>query len=466
VTVECERRGGHRPGRWRRRCTAIGIGVIGVVTLLPSPAEAHAGDESYVYLEVSDDDLRGRVEMPYGDLRTVFGLELEGSNEEIRAELEDNVELLQTYAAGRLSIGADGAEWPIRYDGILTLTDFVEEESASYAVLPFVVDLGGAAVPQVLEVRFDPFFDEVEGRSALLLIANDWQRGVFDNEAEALLTFDAGTREQSVDLGDSSQWTNFSESITLGVDHIKTGPDHIFFVLVLLLPSVLVYTAMGWVPEPTFGASLWRVLKIVTMFTIAHSITFTFAGLDILPLPPSRLVESVIAASIAAAALHNLWPLGANKEWLIAFAFGLFHGMGFAGLVADLEVSKATQLVSLLGRNVGIEIGQAFIVLVMFPGLYWLRRTTLYRPFFLVGSLVLAFVSLGWMLERVLEIEVGTSDAIDTLMRFPRVMIAVVAFNLICAAIYYRESGREKLLDVHRPDEVADEPIEPELQLQ
>jgi hypothetical protein len=443
--------------RWRSRCAAAALAVVGLVTLLPSTAAAHAGDESYVYLEVSDDDLRGRVEMPYVDLRTVFGFDLEGSNEEIRAELEANIEVLQSYASERLSIGSGGTDWSIEFEGILTLTDFVEEDSDGYAVLPFVVDLRGADVPQVLDTRFDPFFDEIEGRSALLLIANDWQRGVFDNEAEALVKFDAGSRAQSVDLGDSSQWKNFSESISLGADHIKTGPDHIFFVLVLLLPSVLIYTASRWVPEPTFGASLWRVLKIVSMFTVAHSITFTLAGLDILPLPPSRLVESVIAASIAAAALHNLWPIGANKEWLIAFVFGLFHGMGFASLVSDLEVSKTTQLVSLLGRNVGIEIGQAVIVLVMFPGLYLLRRSMLYRPFFVIGSLVLAFVSLGWMLERILEIEVGTSDVIDKVVRFPRVMILVAAFNLAGAAVYYWERSRGRLIDVHQGGEVADE---------
>ena len=438
--------------RGTRTAFAAAVTIVGVL-VAPGTSSAHAGNESYVYLDVADTDLRGQVEMPYGDIRTALGLQLDGSEAEIRTELEDNLDSLQTYAEEHLSIGDASGPWDLAFDGLLTLSEAYDVPGGEYAILPFVVELDGIDVPQTITVSFDPFFDEIEGRSALLLISNDWKRGVFDNEREALVQFDAAARTRTVDLGSASQWTNFSESMTLGLDHIKTGPDHIFFVLVLLLPSVLVYTTVRWRPTDTFGSSLWRVLKIVSMFTVAHSITFTLAGLDILPLPPSRVVESIIAASIAAAALHNLWPVGANKEWVIAFVFGLFHGMGFASLVSDLEVSRSTQLVSLLGRNVGIEIGQAFVVLVVFPGLFLLRRTLLYRPFFLAGSLVLAFVSLGWMLERVLDIEVGTTDVVDKIMRFPRVLILVLIFDIACGVIFWRERSRGVLLPVHDGDQ-------------
>ena len=439
------------------------IASLAIVLVGPGRADAHAGDESYVYLDVAEDDLRGQVEMPYIDLREVFGLDLEGDEVAVKAELEANLELLQGYARDRLSIGAGSVTWDLDFDGVLTLGEAYEAEGGEYAVLPFVVDLDGAVVPRELTVAFDPFFDEIQGRNALLLISNDWRRGVFDNEAEALVQFDGGSRVQTIDLGDTSQWKNFSESVSLGVDHIKTGPDHIFFVLVLLLPSVLILVAGTWLPTATFGASLWRVLKIVTMFTIAHSITFTLAGLDILPLPSSRLIESIIAASIAAAALYNLRPIGANKEWLIAFAFGLFHGMGFASLVSELEVSKTTQLVSLLGRNAGIEIGQAFVVLVMFPGLFLLRRTVFYRPFFVIGSIALAIVSVGWMLERIFDADVRTSELIDKIMLFPRVMWFVLLFNLVCAAIHWWQRSQDALLPVHgEATDTASEAPEPD----
>ncbi len=446
-------------------CSAL---VALAIAASPQVSQAHAGNESYVYLNVAETDLRGQVEMPYSDLREVLGLDLTGDDAAIRAELEAQLPELQSYAESHLSIGTASTTWALDFDGLETLKEFYDVADGEYAILPFVVDLGGIEVPQTLDVTFDPFFDQIEGRSGLLLIANDWKRGVFDNEAEALVQFNAASRTRTVDLGATSQWKNFSQSVTLGLDHIKTGPDHIFFVLVLLLPSVLVFSLAKWSPTATFGSALWRVLKIVSMFTIAHSITFTLAGLDILPLPPSKVVEAIIAASIAAAALHNLKPIGANKEWAIAFAFGLFHGMGFASLVSDLEVSKTTQLVSLLGRNVGIEIGQSVVVLLVFPGLFLLRRTVWYRPFFLIGSVVMAFVSLGWMIERIFEVDLGTSSIVDKVVQYPRVLLPVAVFTALCAAIHWWERSKDRLIDVHgsAAPVAVDEVDEPALQVQ
>ncbi len=159
-------------------------------------------------------------------------------------------------------------------------------------------------------------------------------------------------------------------------------------------------------------------LKIVSMFTIAHSITFVLAGLEVIPLPPSRVVESLIALSIIAAALHNLHPIFINREWAIAFVFGLFHGMGFASLVSGLDVGKSTQMFSLLGRNVGIEFGQALVVLLLFPALFLLRRTRWYRPLFVVGSIGLALIAFGWMLERVFVVDLKVGRVVEPFLEF------------------------------------------------
>ncbi len=152
----------------------------------PQVSQAHAGNESYVYLNVAETDLRGQVEMPYSDLREVLGLELTGDDAAIRAELEAQLPELQSYADSHLSIGTASTTWALDFDGVETLKEFYDVDDGEYAILPFVVDLGGIEVPQTLDVTFDPFFDEIEGRSSLLLIANDWKRGVFDNETRGL----------------------------------------------------------------------------------------------------------------------------------------------------------------------------------------------------------------------------------------------------------------------------------------
>jgi hypothetical protein len=163
------------------------------------------------------------------------------------------------------------------------------------------------------------------------------------------------------------------------------------------------------------------------------------AGLDLLPLPSSKLVESVIALSIAATALHNIRPVFRNREWLIAFGFGLFHGMGFAGLVGGLDVSQSTKLVSLLGRNVGIELGQAVVVLLLFPGLFLLRRTSWYRSFFTVSSIGLAVIAVGWMIERLFEKDLRISSAVDPIVQFPRSILWAVLFTAAAGAVNRRD---------------------------
>ena len=168
-------------------------------------------------------------------------------------------------------------------------------------------------------MSYDAIIEADSDRDGFLLIATDWGSGTFNNEFNEFLRFSQGDTTHLVELDDTSWFKGLSRVIELGTEHIRIGTDHILFVLALVLPSVLVFVKwrdeeQRWHPEPSFGASLWRVLKIVTMFTVAHSITLALGGLGIVELSP-RLVETIIALSIAAAALHNIRPIFVNKEW-------------------------------------------------------------------------------------------------------------------------------------------------------
>ena len=437
--------------------TAILLLLAAVIVIGPArPADAHRNDESYLYLDVGDANLSGRVEMPYRDVRSVLGLEISGNPDELIAEFETNLDLLQTYADDNTEIGAGGVVWPVDYDGVELL--FEDQGSGpnglGYVILPFTVDVLDESVPQVLEVTFTPFLEEISDRNNITLVSNDWRRGVFAEETNELLIHTVDSPSGEVDLGDPSQWKNFRASIDLGVDHIRTGPDHVFFILVLLLPAVLVLVAGRWQPSPSFGYSLLRIVIVATMFTIAHSITFTLAGLGYLPLPPSKLTETVIALSIALAALHNIRPVFGHREWLFAFVFGLFHGMGFAGLVEDLDISRTTQLVSLLGRNVGIEIAQLIIILLTFPLLFLLRRTRIYMPGFIAVSVGLAVVSGIWVIERVFEQDLGINDGVDAVLKWPRALWVMLALTGVAAIYREFEARAGRLRPVAEHDSV------------
>lgn len=440
-----------RRGPANRAFTLILLGVAAFGLLAPA-ASAHDYDSAYLYIDVGASELGGRVELPYDDVRRTFDLELEGSREEVLGELEANLSRIHEYLLAHTSVGADGQPWPIEFAGVELFLDELRFDGGGYALFPFEVAVPVAEIPPRLDFTFDPFIDESDGQSNLVLLRNDLLRGVIDQESNSLVVMNAGNRSATVDLGGRSQWKNFTASVELGVEHIRSGPDHILFIVVLLLPAVLVWVAT-WRPAPSFSSGLWRVLKVASMFTVAHSITFTLAGLDLLPLPPSRLVEVIIALSITAAAVHNLWPVLREREWILAFAFGLFHGMGFARVVETLDVSRPTQLVSLLGRNVGIEIGQVAIILVVFPALFLLSRTTHYRPVFVGGSLALAAISSVWAFERLVDVDAGITRWVIRVVRWPRSLGLMIVATILVALVYAyeRRAGRLVAL-VERPE--------------
>jgi hypothetical protein len=146
------------------------------------------------------------------------------------------------------------------------------------------------------------------------------------------------------------------------------------------------------------------VLKVVTAFTLAHSITLTLAALGVVSLP-SRVVESVIAASVVLAALDNLWGRLERRRWAMAFAFGLVHGFGFASVLADLGLPQDALVLALVGFNVGVELGQLAIVLVFLPVAFALRATAFYQVGVLKGgSIVIALLAAWWFAERAFDL--------------------------------------------------------------
>jgi hypothetical protein len=133
---------------------------------------------------------------------------------------------------------------------------------------------------------------------------------------------------------------------------------------------------------------------------LAHSITLTLAALQVLVLP-SRWIESAIAASVALAALNNIWPLVRGKRWLAAFAFGMLHGFGFAGVLGELGLPQEARVLALAAFNIGVELGQLAIVAVFVPLAYALRSTWLYRQLMVRGgSACIAVLALVWLAER------------------------------------------------------------------
>jgi hypothetical protein len=195
-----------------------------------------------------------------------------------------------------------------------------------------------------------------------------------------------------------------------GVWHIWIGIDHMLFLISLLLPAVFVPAQRGWAPVERFMPAFWDVAKVVTAFTVAHSITLSLAALSIISLP-TRVTETAIAFSVLLAALNNIWPVVHGRRWLVAFCFGLIHGFGFASVLTDLGLPQGALLLALVGFNLGVEAGQLLIVAVLVPLAYAVRRSRFYRRvIFVPGSAVIAAVALIWMLERGFDLKISRNQ--------------------------------------------------------
>ena len=355
------------------------------------PAQAHKASDSYLNLAVQGQRIDGQWDIALRDLEMAVGLDVNGDAAITWDEVRARHAAISAYALARLKLSSDGAACALRVTQHLVDT----HTDGAYAVLRLQGDC--PAPVTALGVDYSLLFDIDPQHKGLLQLTHGAVTGT------AIFAPDA--RSQLLPLAEPSRWRQFADYVRHGVWHIWIGFDHILFLVSLLLPAVLVRHEGRWQGRETLKASVLDVLKIVTAFTLAHSLTLTLAALGALSLP-SRLVESAIAASVILAALNNLWPLVHRWRALVAFAFGLIHGFGFASVLADLGLPQGALVLSLVGFNVGVELGQLAIVAAFLPLAYLLRRGLFYRRVVLTGgSALIVVLATVWLAERALDLK-------------------------------------------------------------
>jgi hypothetical protein len=245
------------------------------------------------------------------------------------------------------------------------------------ASLTGTVDFTCPAEISRLTIRDD--MSEVMGGSQHTLAAIVWAGG------SQQFAFGSDARETTVTVSEAPHASRGAGSFfPLGIEHILTGYDHLLFLLALMLR----------------GGGLWSLLKIITAFTIAHSITLALAALDIVVLP-GALVESIIALSIAYVALENLLPRYAvSRRWAVSFLFGLVHGFGFSSVLREIGLPKENLVLSLLNFNLGVEVGQLTVVLLVVPVLMRLRSRKWEPSLVATVSGVILAVGLALFIDR------------------------------------------------------------------
>lgn len=348
-------------------------------------AVGHNPDTSYARIEIQPTQIKTRLTYDVFTLLTIVQLDDNRDSQVSRVEFERHVPAIQDFLRNRIGLAtsaeddsADIGE-PVGYVWPPDAGDAIHQRDyhAATGLIHFDFVRGIPETPEEVAVAFG-FFEEFNERHSVLgvfAIEGDEYEATF-SAFEPDFTYDTAVRPTMA----ARLWRFFK----LGVEHIFLGYDHICFLIALIV------------------ASRFRdVVKIVTSFTVAHSITLILAALDVVSLP-TRLVESCIAATIVYVALENLWIKETKHRWWLTFAFGLVHGFGFAGVLREMGLPTTGLVRCLLSFNVGVEAGQLAIATALLPLAIGLGKWSQGRRAIVAISLVLALFGAAWFVERIL----------------------------------------------------------------
>jgi hypothetical protein len=370
-----------RHGDERRPYKILAIAICAVAIALT--ARAHTPETSYCKVDIKPELVEFAFSFDLATLRQITPIDTNHDGRIVPEELAAAAPALEAFLRRTVylelnereaSFGAfSPPEWPPDAKKAIVQADWGQR------LITLVFRNPVLHAPDSVAITFD-FFETLGERHTVLgkFLWNGGENSVIFTRFEPDYLFDTGYKVPA--------WDQFLEYLQLGISHIFLGYDHIAFLLALF-----------------FVRRFVALLKIITAFTVAHTITLALAALGVVSLP-SRLVESAIAISIIYVAAENLWRHNdaerGEHRWRITFAFGLVHGFGFAAVLRELGLPSQGLVRSLLGFNLGVELGQLAIAAVCWPILVWVgRRTWAARVRVGVSCVLLAF-GLAWLVER------------------------------------------------------------------
>lgn len=336
--------------------------------LVPVSVAAHPANVAHARIAIEERVITIALSANLLELDLVLSLDRDLDGRVDTRELEARRTAVVEYLRGKVGVSASGRVLPME---LLALG--IGRSGDGRAVVETTLAFRSEHVLRDIAIRCEPLTELGADHTTLARI--DTRAGSQEFVFRAGLTY----REAPGALARGLQF------LTLGIVHIFAGYDHIAFLLGLLLT----------------GGSTLTIVKIVTAFTAAHSVTLSLAALDVVTLSPV-VVEAGIALSIVYVAAENLFTRRRQGRWLVSFLFGLVHGFGFAGVLKELALPSSALVTSLVTFNLGVEIAQVAIVALVVPALYALARTRLHAPLTRMASAVILSLGLFWLYQRVL----------------------------------------------------------------
>jgi hypothetical protein len=436
--------------RW---VVALLAGVTILLVISPAPqASAHPLSTTAVRLDVGTDTVTATVELPLDELSIAVDTRLTATSVLKAPQLAD----LRTYVQRHMSAtDANSQAWTTGVTGgRVAKVDGVDNLVLQAVLAPRSGSVGD------LVLHYDAILSDLVSHR-VFVSARYGDSGRYTTLA--MLSWQTRSVPVAAKTGQATapESRGFVSAVHLGVEHISGGSDHLLFLIMLLLPAPLAVRGRRWVRRDDLGRAGFRVVHVVTAFAIGHSLTLALGALGWVHLP-TRLVESGIALSVLVSALHAIHPLVRRGEVIIAGGFGLLHGLAFAALLGELDLSRSALLTTLLGFNLGIELTQLAVVALVMPSLMVLSRTIAYPALRTGAAIVGVGLASAWLGERTGLLTTNPLAPVgEVLVQHPLLLAAGLAvLAIVCAAAQRSEWVPEptKPESVGRTKAVAAEP--------
>lgn len=362
-----------------------------IMTVCASTAVAHKASDSFLYVDMDASEVR--IDVALRDLALLVPLDANGDQKVTGQELRAQRSLATQAVENAITLSGEQGACKLRGQawGLSSHSD------GPYLATRYQIDCPDGERPE--QIEYTLLFDQDSLHRGLVQITSGTSGTSGESRSLTVLSPDKPFVDLSVES--MGAWSTFTTFLYEGIVHLLIGLDHMLFLLVLVLPATLINRPdSNQGRARSFKSRLLQLAGIVTAFTVAHSITLALSALNVVRLPIAW-VETVIALSIATAALNVIWPFLGRKTWKLAFTFGLIHGFGFASVLGDLTGGVSNLAVALAGFNLGVEFGQLGLLIIGFPLLYAMAHVRAYQRF--VVPLILmgvGAISLMWVAER------------------------------------------------------------------
>lgn len=397
----------------------------------------HPMPHSLFLLHPKSNLIEAQLKIPIKELQLAFQYDLTSNPDDSIQRFQSEI---SAYIQSHLHIISDSKNWVVHINDISVSKD---EQIATGEYYELVVNLN--LIPPTennlnqFTLRYDGVVHQVVTHKIFVNLTKDWKSGELSPTEMTLGIIELDIANNTVkpldiSLVQNSWWTGFKTMVKLGMHHIAEGIDHLLFLLILLLTAPLIEKKRDWQNLRNPSQGLKNILKITLAFTIGHSISLILATYNLVSLP-SQPVEVIIAISILITAIHAIKPIFAGREIYVAVGFGLIHGLAFATLLQEFTLDQESLATSLLGFNVGIELMQILIILLVIPWLLFLSGYRIYRFVRISISIFALLASVIWAIERVTLKKTEFSSVLDAMSQ--HAILLVPLLMLLSLATYF-----------------------------